>query len=51
MESHPYPDLSKLKKDTLHFFWIKDRYLHEKEFLRKHFAKFQVETGIFNKKV
>jgi stage IV sporulation protein FB len=39
MESHPYPDLSKLKKDTLHFFWIKDRYLHEKEFLRKHFTK------------
>lgn len=37
IESHPYPDLTKLKKDTLHFFWKKDRYLHEKEFLKNHF--------------
>jgi stage IV sporulation protein FB len=37
IESHPYPDLTKLKKDTLHFFWKKDRYLHEKEFLKQKF--------------
>lgn len=37
IESHNYPDLSKLKKDTLHFFWQKDRYLHEKEFLKHYY--------------
>lgn len=37
IESHNYPDLKKLKKDTLHFFWQKDRYLHEKEFLKEHY--------------
>lgn len=39
IESHSYPDLSKLKKDTLHFFWKNDRYLHEKEFLKLHYSK------------
>lgn len=34
IESHSFPDISKLKKDTLHFFWKNDRYLHEKEFLK-----------------
>lgn len=37
IESHNYPDLKKLKKDTLHFFWRKDRYLHEKEFLKEYY--------------
>ena len=41
IESHNYPDLSKLKKDTLHFFWQKDRYLHEKEFLKNYYLKKQ----------
>lgn len=35
--SHPYPNLDFLKKDTLHFFWMKDRYLHEKEFLKEYY--------------
>ncbi len=39
IESHSYPDLHKLKKDTLHFFWKKDRYLHEKEFLKSYYSK------------
>ena len=39
IESHPFPDISKLKKDTLHFFWKKDRYLHEKEFLKNIYTK------------
>lgn len=37
IESHNYPDLSKLKKDTLHFFWDHDKYLHEKEFLKEYY--------------
>lgn len=37
IKSHPYPNLNKLKKGTLHFFWQKDRYLHEKEFLKNRY--------------
>lgn len=37
ISSHSYPDLDLLKKDTLHFFWMNDRYLHEKEFLKKRY--------------
>ncbi len=44
IESHPYPALEKLKKDTLHFFWYKDRYLHEKVFLQKHFHQEKENT-------
>jgi len=39
IQSHPYPKLANLKKDTLHFFWQNDRYLHEKEFLKRHYSK------------
>lgn len=37
VESHLDPNIKKLKKDTLHFFWNKDRYIHEKELLKKRF--------------
>lgn len=39
IKSHSYPKLDDLKKDTLHFFWIGDKYLHEKEFLKKRYKK------------
>ena len=39
IESHSFPNISKLKKDTLHFFWKQDRYLHEKEFLKNIYGK------------
>lgn len=39
IESHAFPDISRLKKDTLHFFWKQDRYLHEKEFLKYYYFK------------
>lgn len=35
MKSHSKIELEKLKKDTLHFFWRKDRYVHEKEVLKQ----------------
>lgn len=38
IKSHNYLDLKLLKKDTLHFFWKKDRYLHEKEFLKDYYS-------------
>jgi len=38
--SQSYPNLDLLKKDTLHFFWMKDRYLHEKEILKGRFSSF-----------
>lgn len=39
IKSHPNIDILNLKKDTLHFFWKKDRYLHEKEILKEHYSK------------
>ncbi len=38
IKSHPKFNLNSLKKDTLHFFWQNDRYLHEKEFLKQKFT-------------
>ena len=40
IKSHNHLDLKQLKKDTLHFFWKKDRYLHEKEFLKIYYSNF-----------
>jgi len=46
IESHSSPDLSKLKKDTLHFFWRKDRYLHEKDFLKNYYYQTNPSTKV-----
>ncbi len=32
-------DLKKLKKETLHFFWDKEKYVHEKEVLKEYFGQ------------
>ncbi len=38
IKSYPFEDVKKIRKDTLHFFWVKDRYLHEREILKKYYS-------------
>ena len=39
IENERVVDLKKLKKETLHFFWNKDKYVHEKEVLKEYFGQ------------
>ncbi len=38
IKSHNILDIKELKKDTLHFFWKKDRFIHEKEYLKEYYS-------------
>ena len=39
IENERVVDLKKLKKETLHFFWNKNKYVHEKEVLKEYFEQ------------
>lgn len=39
IENERIPDIRALKKETLHFYWRENKYVHEKEILQKKFLK------------